>query len=117
MTADNRSNFSQPTGHLLSWSFDPTIRNDSAAVDDDPNSRMPPQPATTSSPYGLSATYDFFAHLPHVPGLPQRIEAKDAIARGEDLTTIRKKFQVLAEEAAAKIKYSGKSFLYILLIT
>jgi hypothetical protein len=58
---------------------------------------------------GMSAYRDFFGVLPTQPRVPQRIEPKDVIVKNEDLTKIRKKFQLLADNAVRQIKSSGKS--------
>lgn len=69
-----------------------------------------PQEPQTSPLYGhgLSASRDFFAKVPHQPVLPTRIEAKDVIIEGEDLTRIRQKFKILAESAISQTKTGGK---------
>jgi hypothetical protein len=59
--------------------------------------------------HGMSATRDFFGILPVKPDLPHRIEARDVIVPNEPISKIRKKFQILGENAVNQIKQSGKS--------
>jgi hypothetical protein len=63
------------------------------------------------SPYHTtSASRDFFGNLPSKPHLPQRIEPKDVIVKDESMSRIRKKFQLLAENAVKQIESSGKNY-------
>lgn len=57
--------------------------------------------------HGLSASRDFFGHLPAKPFIPKRIEAKDCIHPTEDLDKIREKFRLIADNAVMKIKGEG----------
>ena len=52
---------------------------------------------------------EFFEKLPVKPYVPRRIEAKEVIQVGEDLTAIRKKFQAFAAAAIKNSKYDGKN--------
>ena len=52
---------------------------------------------------------EFFEKLPVKPYVPRRIEAKEVIHVGEDLTAIRKKFQAFAAAAIKNSKYDGKN--------
>lgn len=77
--------------------------------DPDPNNFTGKGPI---SPYashpGMSASRNFFGALPGLPIVPDRIEAKDVIVKGESLSRIRKKFQLLAENAVKHIEGTGK---------
>lgn len=64
--------------------------------------------------HGMSASRDFFGRLPIQPNVPRRIEPKDVIIVNESMSKIRKKFQLLGENAVRSIQQSGK-FLYIVL--
>eukprot|EP01039_Chlorochromonas_danica_P003658 gene3658-4004_t len=57
--------------------------------------------------HGLSASRDFFGHLPPKPFIPKRIEAKDCVHPTEDLDKIREKFRLIADNAVMKIKGEG----------
>lgn len=50
----------------------------------------------------VSEYRDFFSKLSNPPKMPIRLEPKDIIVPNEDISKIRKKFKVLAEEALAQ---------------
>ena len=56
---------------------------------------------------------DFFGRLPAQPVIPLRIEPRDVIVEGEDLTRIRNKFKEMADEAQRNSKGSQLAFIDI----
>jgi hypothetical protein len=86
----------------LQISGDPSNENNGLTMKSAPTS-----PYHTTS--GMSASRDFFGNLPSKPHLPQRIEPKDVIVKDESMSRIRKKFQLIAENAVKQIESSGKN--------
>jgi hypothetical protein len=79
--------------------------NNNNNAEEEPEGRLS---RSAGAALGLSASRDFFGSLPGKPAMPRRIEAKDVIIPNEDISRIRKKFQLMGENAINQIKQSGK---------